>query len=102
MDDLVTLHGVARKTANVVLGNAFGISSGIVVDTHVMRLSRRLGLSAHTDRDKIEQDLIRLVPQPRWTTFGHQMIQHGRSICKAISPKCRECPLGESLCPSYQ
>ena len=102
MEDLVSLHGVARKTANVVLGNAFGISSGIVVDTHVMRLSQRLALSAHTDRDNIEQDLIRLVPQPRWTTFGHQMIQHGRAICKAASPKCCECPIGASLCPAYR
>ncbi|MBI2885205.1 MAG: endonuclease III [Candidatus Omnitrophica bacterium] len=102
MEDLVTLHGVARKTANVVLGNAFGISSGIVVDTHVMRLSQRLGLSAHTDRDKIEQDLIRLVPQSQWTKFGHQMIQHGRSICTAASPKCRECPIGAGLCPAYR
>ncbi len=102
MEDLVELPGVARKTANVVLGNAFGLQAGIVVDTHVMRLSQRMGLTAQTDRDKIEQDLMRLVPNPRWTRFGHQMIIHGRRCCTANAPKCRDCPLGPSLCPSYQ
>ena len=102
MNDLLQWPGVARKTANVVLGNAFGIYAGIVVDTHVMRLSQRMGLTTQTDRDKIEQDLLRLIPQPRWTRFAHQMIAHGRAICTAKAPKCRECPLGPSLCPSYQ
>ena len=102
MEALLDLPGVARKTANVVLGNAFGIQAGIVVDTHVMRLSQRIGLSVHTDRNKIELDLMRLVPQPRWTRFGHQMITHGRAICKALAPKCGDCPLGKALCPSYK
>ena len=102
MEDLLQLPGVARKTANVVLGNAFNVQSGIVVDTHVMRLSQRLGLSAQKDREKIEQDLMSLVPPDRWTRFGHQMIIHGRTCCTAKAPKCRECPLGEPLCPSYQ
>ena len=102
MEDLVTLHGVARKTANVVLGNAFGVQAGVVVDTHVMRLSQRIGLTTQTDRDKIEQDLMQLVPQNDWTRFGHQMIQHGRTVCKAPKPLCGSCPLGPSLCPSYK
>jgi endonuclease-3 len=102
MEDLLQLPGVARKTANVVLGNAFGIQAGIVVDTHVMRLSQRMGLTRQTDREKIEQDLMALVPKPRWTRFGHQMIIHGRTICTAKAPKCSVCPLGKSLCPSYQ
>lgn len=101
MEDLLTLHGVARKTANVVLGNAFGIEAGIVVDTHVMRLSQRLGLTTQTDRDKIEQDILTLVPQPQWTRFSHRMIEHGRQICKAKHPDCRQCPIGQPLCPSY-
>ena len=102
MEDLIQLPGVARKTANVVLGNAFHIEAGIVVDTHVMRLSQRMGLTTQTDRDKIEKDLIVLVPQQSWTRFGHWMIAHGRVVCTAKAPKCRECPLGASLCPSYQ
>ncbi len=102
MEDLLQLPGVARKTANVVLGNAFGMEEGIVVDTHVMRLAQRIGLTAHTDRDKIEQDLMALVPRPRWTRFGHQMIIHGRRICTAKAPKCADCPIGQSLCPSYK
>lgn len=102
MDDLVQLPGVARKTANVILGNAFHVQAGIVVDTHVMRLSQRMGLTRQHDRDKIEQDLMALVPQPRWTRLGHQMITHGRLICKAKAPACASCPLGASLCPSYQ
>jgi len=101
MEELIQLPGVARKTANVVLGNAFHVHAGIVVDTHVMRLSQRIGLSTQTDRDKIEQDLMRLVPKPRWTRLGHQMIMHGRSVCQAKVPKCAECPIGKSLCPSY-
>ena len=102
MEDLVQLPGVARKTANVVLGNAFGVQAGIVVDTHVMRLSQRIGLTTETDRDKIEQDLLVLVPKARWTRFGHQMITHGRALCTARAPNCRACPLGASLCPSYE
>lgn len=101
MDDLLQLPGVARKTANVVLGNAFHLQAGIVVDTHVMRVSQRLGLTTQTDRDKIEQNLMALVPRPRWTRFGHQMIIHGRSTCQAKAPRCRECPVGKPLCPSY-
>ena len=102
MEDLLTLQGVARKTANVVLGNAFGLQAGIVVDTHVMRLAQRMELTRQINRDKIEQDLMPLVPQPRWTQFGHLMITHGRQICKAAKPLCGTCPLGPSLCPSYQ
>ena len=101
MEKLLQLPGVARKTANVVLGNAFHVQAGIVVDTHVMRLSQRMGLTAHEDRDKIEQDLMALVPTLRWTRFGHEMIAHGRTICQAKAPKCSECPLGNTLCPSY-
>jgi len=102
MEDLVELPGIARKTANVILGNAFGRQDGIVVDTHVLRVSQRLGLTEQTDREHIEQDLMRLVPRPRWTRFGHQMILHGRQICKAKRPQCLACPLGKALCPSYQ
>ncbi len=102
MAELVELPGVARKTANVILGNAFGVQAGIVVDTHVMRLSERIALSPQHARDKIEQDLMRLVPQPHWTRFGHRMIIHGRTTCTARAPKCLQCPLGASLCPSYQ
>ena len=101
MEELVQLQGVARKTANVVLGNAFGIQAGIVVDTHVMRLSQRLGLTKQTDRDKIERDLMALVPKGAWTRFGHVMIRHGRAVCQAKAPRCAECPVGKTLCPSY-
>ena len=101
-EDLLELPGVARKTANVVLGNAFHEATGIVVDTHVMRVSQRVGLTQQTDRDKIERDLMLLVPKGRWISFGHQMIFHGRYTCTARSPKCAQCPLGEALCPSYQ
>ncbi|PIQ83190.1 MAG: endonuclease III [Candidatus Omnitrophica bacterium CG11_big_fil_rev_8_21_14_0_20_63_9] len=102
MDDLVQLPGVARKTANVVLGNAFDVQEGIVVDTHVMRLSQRMGLSRQTDRDKIEQDLMALIPRAQWTRFGHQMITHGRKVCAAKKPACAQCPLTSALCPSRQ
>lgn len=102
MEALVQLPGVARKTANVVLGNAFHKQDGIVVDTHVLRLSQRLGLTTQTDRDKIEQDLMRLVARAQWTRFGHRMIAHGRAVCTAKAPRCRECPIGASLCPSYE
>lgn len=100
MEELLSLPGVARKTANVVLGNAFGTPVGVVVDTHVMRLAQRMQLTTHADRDKIEQDLMTLVPADRWTLFSHQMIQHGRAVCQAKAPKCRVCPLTRRLCPS--
>jgi endonuclease-3 len=99
MEELLELPGVARKTANVVLGNAFGISSGVVVDTHVTRLSHRLGLSAQKTAEKIEQDLIAIVPKKDWVIFSHLLIAHGRTICKARNPLCAECVL-EKLCPS--
>jgi endonuclease-3 len=99
MEELLTLPGVARKTANVVLGTAFGIASGIVVDTHVQRLSQRLDLTKNTDPKKIEQDLIQIIPQERWILFSHQLIWHGRRVCRARKPKCLECNL-EPLCYS--
>ncbi len=99
MEEILTLPGVARKTANVVLGTAFGIPSGVVVDTHVFRIARRLKLSNQKTPEKVEQDLIRLVPQERWITFGHQVIWFGRKICQARRPLCSECPL-EPLCDS--
>ena len=98
MDELLTLNGVARKTANVVLGNAFGIASGVVVDTHVLRLSQRLGLTAEKTPEKIEQDLIELVPRKYWIIFPHWLITHGRNICKARNPQCDECFL-QDICP---
>jgi endonuclease III len=101
MDELLTLNGVARKTANVVLGNAFGIASGVVVDTHVSRLSQRLGLTAETTPEKIEKDLAELVPQKHWVMFPHWLIYHGRRVCNARKPKCGECVL-ENICPSSQ
>jgi endonuclease-3 len=97
MEQLLTLPGVARKTANVVLGTAFGIASGVVVDTHVMRLSQRLDLSRNADPKKIEQDLIQVIPKEKWILFSHQLIWHGRKICQARKPRCTECNL-ESLC----
>jgi endonuclease-3 len=99
LDELLELPGVARKTANVVLGNAFGISSGVVVDTHVSRLSQRLGLTVHEQPEKIERDLIELVPQKDWVDFSHLLIYHGRAVCKARKPECASCTL-EDLCPS--
>ncbi len=102
MEELLELPGVARKTANVILGNAFGVSCGIVVDTHVMRVSQRLALTTQHDREKIEQDLMALVPRQRWIRFGHQVILHGRTVCTARGPKCEACPLGAALCPSYR
>jgi endonuclease III len=98
-EELLELPGVARKTANVVLGNAFGITSGIVVDTHVARLSQRLGLSAHEQPEKIERDLMELVPRRDWVVFAHLLIAHGRRVCKARKPLCAEC-VAELLCPS--
>jgi endonuclease III len=99
MDELLELPGVARKTANVVLGNAFGIKAGVVVDTHVTRLSHRLALSQEKTAEKIEQDLIPIVPKKDWVLFPHLMIYHGRKICKARNPLCKECAI-EKLCPS--
>ena len=101
MDELTALPGVGRKTANVVLGNAFNTAAGIVVDTHVSRVSGRLGLTSHSDAEKIEQDLMKLIPQREWTVFSHRLIQHGRQICIARKPKCSECRLNE-LCPSAE
>ena len=99
MDELLSLPGVARKTANVVLGTAFGIADGVVVDTHVTRLANRLDLSRNTDAKKIEQDLMKVIPRDKWILFSHQLIWHGRRICQARKPKCVECNL-ESLCYS--
>jgi endonuclease-3 len=99
MEELLTLPGVARKTANVVLGCAFGIASGVVVDTHVLRLSGRLDLTKNTDPKKVELDLMKIIPQDRWILFSHQLIWHGRRICNARNPKCIECNL-EKLCYS--
>ena len=98
MDELLTLNGVARKTANVVLGNAFGIASGVVVDTHVSRVSQRLGLTENIIPAKIEKDLQKSVPQKNWIMFPHWLISHGRKICQARKPKCTECVL-ENICP---
>lgn len=99
MEHLLTLGGVARKTANVVLGNAFGIASGVVVDTHVGRLSRRLGLTENENAEKVERDLSELVPKRNWVMFPHWMIYHGRQVCDARKPKCGECVLSD-ICPS--
>jgi len=99
MEKLFQLPGVGRKTANVVLGNAFGINEGVVVDTHVGRLSARLGFSRHSDPVKIEQDLICLFPREKWTMLAHLLISHGRAICVARRPRCEECVLSD-ICPS--
>lgn len=101
MEELTTLRGVARKTGNIVLANAYGSVVGIPVDTHVKRLANRIGFSAHSDPDKIEQDLMRLVPQDRWFHFSYELIDHGRALCTAKKPRCVECPI-EYLCPSSQ
>jgi endonuclease-3 len=101
MEELMTLRGVARKTANIVMANGFGIVEGIPVDTHVKRLSNRIGFSAHHDPDKIEQDLMRLVPRAQWSPFSYVLIDHGRGICQARRPRCTECPI-EQLCPASQ
>ncbi len=99
MEALVTLPGVGRKTANVVLGNAFGVNVGIVVDTHVARLSQRLGLTRQTDAARIEQDLMPLIPRRDWTLFAHLLIFHGRRVCVARKPRCDACVLND-VCPS--
>lgn len=99
MEELVTLPGVARKTANIVLANAYGKNEGIAVDTHVARLSQRLGLSIHTDPVKIEKDLMELVPREKWSDFSHLLIFHGRRVCVAVKPRHSQCVLRE-ICPS--
>jgi len=99
MEELRKLPGVGRKTANVVLGNAFGIASGIVVDTHVTRLAQRLGLTKEQSAEKIEEDLFKLVPEKEWINFSHRLIAHGRKVCNARKPLCGQCRLA-ALCPS--
>jgi endonuclease-3 len=101
MEDLITLRGVARKTANIVLGNSFGVVEGIAVDTHVKRVSNRLGLSGQKDPVKIELDLMERIPRDRWFDFTYVLIEHGRAICVAKKPKCPICPV-EPLCPASQ
>jgi endonuclease-3 len=101
MEKLVSLPGVARKTANVVLAHAYGIIQGVTVDTHVKRLSKRLGLTEQTDPVKIERDLMKLLPQPEWENWSIRLIYHGRAVCQARKPRCRECLLAR-LCPSAQ
>ena len=99
MEELLTVPGAARKTANVVLGTAFGVAVGVVVDTHVTRLSNRLDLSHNSDPKKIEQDLMRVIPPEKWILFSHQLIWHGRRVCQARKPRCVECNL-ETICYS--
>jgi len=99
MEEMLTLPGVARKTANVVLGTAYGLATGIVVDTHVFRIARRLKLSTAETPEKVEQDLLKLIPRERWISFGHQVIWFGRKVCQARKPLCADCPL-ESICDS--
>jgi endonuclease-3 len=101
MDDLTALPGVGRKTGNVVLSNAFKTPVGVVVDTHVARVSGRLGFTAQADPVKIEEDLMKLIPKKEWTSYSHRVIEHGRTICVARKPKCAECRLNE-LCPSAE
>lgn len=97
MEEMLTIPGAARKTANVVLGTAYGIASGVVVDTHVQRLAARLDLTKETDPVKIERDLVALLPKEKWILFSHQLILHGRALCVARKPRCSECPLA-TLC----
>jgi len=98
LEELVRLPGVGRKTANVVLGSGFGLPSGVVVDTHVGRISRRLGLTRHADAVRAERDLLAAIPKSHWIAFSHRMIEHGRTVCTARRPRCEECPLAD-LCP---
>ena len=98
MEELLTLRGVARKTANVVLGSAYGIAAGVVVDTHVKRLAFRLGLTKETDPEKIERDLMKALPKSGWIWFAHALVLHGRAVCAARAPLCGDCPL-KKLCP---
>ncbi len=97
MEEMLTLPGVARKTGNVVLGSGYGIAVGVVVDTHVIRLSNRLDLTRNTDPKKIEQDLMHILPQDKWIQFSHQLIWHGRRVCVARKPRCVDCQI-EKLC----
>jgi len=97
MEEMLSIPGAARKTANVVLGTAYGIAAGVVVDTHVQRVSRRLDLTRQADPGKIEQDLVKIVPQDRWILFSHQIIHHGRALCQARKPRCAECLL-DAIC----
>ena len=99
MEEMLTVPGAARKTSNVVLGTAYGIASGVVVDTHVQRISRRLDLTKNTDPVKIERDLEKIIPQEKWILFSHQIIHHGRALCMARNPRCAECQL-EPICYS--
>lgn len=101
MGALVELPGIGRKTANVILGNAFNLAEGVVVDTHVRRIAQRLGLTAYDDPEKIEQDLVAILPRKDWIAFGHLLIEHGRKLCQARAPKCPACPLYD-LCPAAQ
>lgn len=101
MPDLLTLDGVARKTANVVLGNAYGIASGVVVDTHVLRLSRRMGFTSEKTPEKVELALQEIIPKKDWVMFPHWMITHGRGVCNARKPRCSECVV-EDLCPKIE
>ena len=101
MADLITLPGVARKTANIVLSSGYNIAEGIAVDTHVKRLSGRLGLSVEKDPDKIEQDLLALVPRKHWLNFNYMLVNHGRQVCQARKPQCSQCPLVH-LCPYFE
>ena len=98
LEELVKLAGVGRKTANVVLGSGFGMPSGVVVDTHVGRISRRLGLTRHADAVRAERDLMEAIPKSQWIAFSHRLIEHGRAVCTARRPRCEECPLAD-LCP---
>ena len=98
MAEMITLPGVARKTANVVLNMAFGIPSGVIVDTHVMRVSQRMGLTRHEKAERIEEDLMRMLPKDDWTHFGPAMVLHGRYVCKAQGPRCGECAM-DDICP---
>jgi endonuclease-3 len=99
MEELITLPGVARKTANVVLSNVFGTHVGVVVDTHVKRVSKRLGLTDETDPVKIERDLMKVLPQEEWHSFPWRMILHGRTVCHSRKPQCDTCPIADA-CPS--
>jgi endonuclease-3 len=101
MVDLITLPGVARKTANIVLSSGYQKSEGIAVDTHVKRLSGRLGLSSEKNPDKIERDLMEIVPKKDWIDFNYMLVNHGREVCQARKPKCLECPLSH-LCPFFE
>jgi endonuclease-3 len=97
MEEMLEIPGAARKTANVVLGTAYGIASGVVVDTHVQRIANRLGFTRESDPVKIEQDLEKAIPKEKWIVFSHQLIHHGRALCVARKPRCAECPL-DPLC----